>query len=222
MKKFAIILTLLFITTASAHSYEQHYKPNVGLIHGTEDAKEVSCRYGRAYVYDKYIIYTAKSPDFEGKNIFVFDTNGKETDPCTLNPKDSSYFIKAGEFGGANEFTGLLGDMLFLDQWTGRDHKRLLIIDIPKQSLLFFDWYDDPEISNGILSYNKVLKAGKKVVKSIPCPEAKTWIAEGLLPIYIQKAELNLETMKKDIDPARTCKAVAPITGAKKSRYSGH
>ena len=64
--------------------------------------------------------------------------------------------------------------------------------------------------------------AGKKTKKDIPCPEAAMWEEEGLLPIYIQKAEVNMETMKREVNPERSCKSAARIEAAMKSRYSGH
>ncbi len=217
----SIFLTFLFLTTASALSYEQQYKQVVPLIPGTETAEVKTCESGKAYVYDFYTIYSVRSKDFEGQNTYIFKTEEVQ-DPCNLNLKRAYYFIKAGEFGGANQFVGLLGEQLFLDQWTGRDHKRVLIIDLPTKSLSFFDWYDDPKIENDVLYYNKVLKGGKRTKKSIPCEEAEKWESEGLLPIYYQKAQVNLETMKRTVDEARTCKPVTPIPAAQKSRYSGH
>lgn len=216
-----IILTLLFLTTASALSYEQQYTQSVPLIPGTKETEKQTCPDGTAYVYDIYTIFSVKSPDFEGRITYIFKTKEGQ-DPCDLNLKRAYYLIKAGEFGGANQFVGLLGEKLFLDQWTGRDHKRVLIIDLPTKSLSFFDWYDDPRIENDVLYYNKVLKGGKRTKKSIPCPEAEKWESEGLLPIYYQEAQVNLETMKRTVDEARTCKPVAPIVGSKGNRYGGH
>jgi hypothetical protein len=221
MKKLTLTIICLFITATAALPYEQQYKQTVSLIPGTESAEILSCPSGKAYVYDTYTIYSAKSPNFEGKNIYVIKTKESQ-DPCRLDLTNAYYLIKAGEFGGANQFIGLVGEMLFLDQWTGRDHKRVLIIDIPTKSLSFFDWYDDPRIEDGVLYYNKVLKGGKSNKRNIPCPEAGKWESEGLLPIYIQKAQLNLTTMKKSVDESRTCKPVTPIEGAKGSSYRGH
>ena len=217
----AHIAAILLITTASALSYEQQYTQTVPLIPGTETTEIQTCKNGKAFVYDTYSIYSIRSPDFEGQNIFIFKTKEGQY-PCGLNPKKAYYTIQAGEFGGANEFTGLLGNKLFIDQWTGRDHKRVLIIDLTTKSLTFFDWYDDPKIENDVLYYNKVLKGGKRTKKSIPCPEAKKWESEGLLPIYIQRARVDLSTMKRTVDEARTCKPVTPIAGAKNSSYGGH
>ncbi len=221
MKKLTLTLILVLITSASALSYEQQYKQIVPLIPGTEIAEIKTCEGGKAYIYDAYTIYSVRSPDFEGRITYIFKTEEGQ-DPCGLNLKKAYYMIKAGEFGGANQFIGLLGERLFLDQWTGRDHKRVLIIDLPTKSLAYFDWYDDPKIENDVLYYNKVLKGGKSNKKNIPCPEAEKWESEGLLPIYYQQAQVNLETMKRTVNEARTCKPVTPIAGSKGNKYGGH
>lgn len=221
MKKLTLTITLLLITTALANAYEQRYKVVAPLVPGTDKVEEVSCPVGKAFVYDVYTIYSEASPDYEGQDLFIHKTEDGQ-DPCRLAKQNAYYFIRAGQFGGANQFVGMYGDKLFLDQWPGRDHKRLLILELPTRSILFFDWYDEPELRDDTLYYNKVLKAGKKTKKDIPCPEAAMWEEEGLLPIYIQKAEVNMETMKREVNPERSCKSAARIEAAMKSRYSGH
>jgi len=221
MKHLTLALIILLITTSASLSYEQQVDLYTQLIPGTDAAIVKNCGTGTTYTYDAYTVYAVKSPDFEGQNIYVFKTTEGQ-DPCALDIKKTYNTIKAGQFGGANVFSGLVGDDLFIDQWTGRDHKRVLIIDLATKSLLFFDWYDEPRIEDGVLYYNRVLKASKSTKKNIPCPDAEKWESEGLLPIYIQKAEVNLTTMKKTFDKTRSCKPVTPIAGAKSSSYQGH
>lgn len=181
-------------------------------VPGADAALITECRGGTAYTYNKYIIYTRQSPSFEGQDIYIFEKGSGGQDPCAVDIKKVWYVINAGEFQGANTFAGVYGNDLFIDQWPGQEHKRLLIIDIGTKSLVFFDWYDAPAIEYGTLRYNRVLKARKSVRKKIPCPEAEKWEQEGKAVLYVEAMTLDLATMKKEASGRFSCKPAEAIT----------
>lgn len=208
MPKFhtaALILAALAALLASPARLPA-YEPEIMFgIPGADTPEAKECGAANAYTYDKYIIYTRKSASFSGQDIFVFERGGADGDPCALDPKDAWYAINAGEFGGSNTFLGMRGEYLFIDEWPGRDHKRLLVVDGGNRSLVFFDWYADPLIDDGKLTYNRVLKASKHTKKSVPCPDAAKWESEGLLVVYTEKMSLDLATMKSSHSNEFSC-----------------
>jgi hypothetical protein len=181
-------------------------------IPGADPAQKKECDSGTAYVYPKYIIYTRKSPAFEGQDIFVYKPSSGVPDPCPLAARNAWYTINAGEFGGANTFAGMHGGCLLIDEWPGRDHKRLLIIDVGLRSLVYFDWYADARIESETLRYNRVLKAGRKTKKEIPCPDAEKWEKEGKAVLYVEEMTLDLRTMKEKHSGKFFCEPAPAIT----------
>ncbi len=205
-------VTAAFVILLASHAALGSDTAGAPLIPGSDPAEVRQCPDGAAYVYPAYIIYTRKSPYFEGQDIYVFKPRGPVEDPCALASREAYYTINAGEFGGANTFVGMHGVDLFIDEWPGRDHKRLLVVDADKKSLVYFDWYADPAIEGDILRYNRVLKASKGTKKKIPCPDAEKWEKEGFAVLYVEKMTLDLGTMKKTHSGDFFCKQAAPVT----------
>jgi hypothetical protein len=191
------------------------------MVPGSDPAEVKQCGGGAAYIYSEYIIYTSKSPSFEGQDIYVFKPRAAVPDPCSLAGRDAFYTINAGEFGGANTFIGMHGGHLFIDEWPGRDHKRLLVIDVAQKSLVYFDWYADPAIEKDTLRYNRVLKASGSVKKEIPCPDAGKWEKEGKAVLYVEKMTLDLRTMSETHSDEFFCEPAPAIT-KRASDYTIH
>lgn len=185
---------------------------NVPMIPGSDPADVKQCDGGTAYVYSNYIIITRKSPSFEGQDIYVYKPRAAVSDPCSLAGRDTFYTINAGEFGGSNTFTGMHGDYLFIDEWPGRDHKRFLVINVTDKSLVYFDWYADPDIEKDTFRYNRVLKASGSVKKKIPCPDAEKWEKEGKAVLYVEKMTLDLETMNETHSDEFFCEPALAVT----------
>jgi hypothetical protein len=203
----AAILSLL--AASGAYTAEAADRP---LIPGSDPAEVKQCGGGAAYIYPEYIIYTSKSPSFEGQDIYVFKPRAAVPDPCSLAGRDAFYTINAGEFGGANTFIGMHGGYVFIDEWPGRDHKRFLVIDAAQKSLVYFDWYADPGIEKDTLRYNRVLKASGSVKKKIPCPDAGKWEKEGKAVLYVEKMTLDLKTMSETHTDEFLCEPAPAIT----------
>lgn len=212
MLRHIIVITFAAFLIALASFSQAAELPGWFGIPGADPAQKKVCDDGTAYVYPKYIIYTRKSPAFEGQDIYVYKPSAGVPDPCPLAARNAWYTINAGEFGGANTFIGMHGGYLFIDEWPGRDHKRLLIIDVGLKSLVYFDWYADARIESETLLYNRVLKASKAVKKEIPCPDAEKWKKEGFAVLYVEKMTLDLGTMKETHSGNFFCKQAAPIT----------
>lgn len=207
LKSTLITLLLLLTFTHTVNAGEKFGVP------GTEAPVSVAaCGEGNAYIYKKYMVYARKSPSFEGQDIMIYETDSPPADPCSLAGSDPFYTIKAGEFQGANTFAGLYGKYLLIDQWPGKEHKRLLIIDISNKSLVFFDWYAEPVIKDGTLHYYRVLKARKSVREKISCPDAGKWEKEGKTALYVEKMSVDLATMKKSASGDFSCIEAEPIT----------
>ena len=214
MQKILFILSLTFVlSTALTHAEAK-------LIPGTDKPKIKDCGdSGTVYEYDNYIIYTQPSGDFEGVNTFIFAPMAKD-DLCELNPRLAHYAVGVGEFGGVNKFAGKYENLIFLDQWTGRNFKRLLAINVDNKSLVFLDTYAEPEIEGGELNYFRTLKSKRKSVRDkIPCPEATEWEAQGKQVLYVEKMTANLETMKKVESGERSCMPTEPIGTTKPRTY---
>ncbi|MEQ9617588.1 MAG: hypothetical protein RIG61_00245 [Deltaproteobacteria bacterium] len=214
------IAALVFFITAAVYPHRARSEEQFG-IPGADAATITECKGGTAYAYNNYLIYTRKSPSFEGQDIYIFDKSGKDAEPCSLDARKTYYTINAGEFQGSNTFSGIYKNYLFIDQWPGEEHKRLLAIDLPSRSLVFFDWYADPVIENGALHYNRVLKARKSVREKIPCPDARKWEAEGKTALYIEKMSVDLGTMKKNPSGEFSCKPGEAIV-KRASDYNMH
>jgi hypothetical protein len=206
----AIVLAAL-ITALAASAQGEEFTGWFG-IPGADPAWKKECGGGTAYVYPKYIIYTRKSPAFEGQDIYVYKPASGVPDPCPLAARNAYYTISAGEFGGANTFVGMHGGYLLVDEWPGRDHKRLLVIDVAKRSLVYFDWYADARIEAETLLYNRVLKASKATRKNIPCPDAEKWEKEGSAVLYVEGMTLDLGTMKETHSGKFFCEPAPAIT----------
>jgi hypothetical protein len=213
-----------FIILTAAFSYSQDsYKLEEKLIPGSDKAVIAQCTDGSTvYTYGNYEIHAKPSADFEGSDIYIYKSNPKDTDPCTSYHPEPYYYIKAGEFGGSNTFYGLYVNLLFLDQWTGRDFKRLLAINLDSKSLVFFDTYAKPEIKNGKLNYFRTLKAKRKsVTDKIPCPDAEELKAHKKQVLYVEKMSVDLGTMKKEPSGEFSCMPTELIGAAAPKKY-GH
>ncbi len=227
MRKFAIlslsITFFLVLTTAYSYSAGVYDQSNIKLIPGSNTPVVKDCLgLNYVYIYGDYVIYTQKSGDFEGSNIYIFHPQAQNNDPCSVSYSNAEYTINAGEFGGANTFSGVYGNLLFMDQWTGRDFKRLLAINMDSKSLVFFDTYAKPEIKNGKLNYFRTLKAKRQSVKDkIPCPKATQWKSQGKQVLYVEKMSVDLSTMKKDPSGVFSCMPTDPIGTAAPKKY-GH
>ena len=184
-------------------------------IPGADLPKTTECGDNYAYAYDKYTIYTRKSPYFEGQDIFIHKPASPVSDPCALGTKNAWYTINAGEFGGSNTFLGMHGDYLFVDEWPGEEHKRLLVINAGTRSLVYFDWYTDPLIDEGKLIYNRMLKTGRKAKEEVACPDAEKWEKEGLIILYAEKMTLDLGTMKETHSGQFFCEPGQPVKKGK-------
>ena len=213
-----ILITIVVLTTANTYPSDQE-----SLIRGSNKAEIKHCKdFITAYIYDYYVIYTQTSGDYEGSNIYVFKTPDMSNDPCDVDFKSADYTILVGEFGGANQFIGAYESIIFLDQWTGRDFKRLLGIDVDSKSLVFLDTYAEPEIKGGALLYFRTLKAKRQSVRDkIPCPKAQEWKAEGKQVLYVEKMNVDLSTIKKEHSGEFLCIPSEPILSVKPRSY-GH
>ncbi len=219
---FSSVTIAAFILLTSAISYSKEgYLPK--LISGTDKSKLAQCTDGSTvYTYENYEIHTKPSEDFVGNNIKIYKPRPKVSDPCTSYHSKPYYFIKAGEFGGANTFIGVYGKLLFIDQWTGRDFKRLLAINLDNKSLVFFDTHTEPSIKNGKLQYFRTLKAKRQSVRDkISCPEAEEWESEGKQVLYVEKMSVDLSTMKKEPSSEFSCMPAEPVASTTLKRY-GH
>ena len=215
------IAVFIILTAAFSYSEEGYVLDNVELIPGTDKPVIVSCTdLSTVYNYKDHEIHARPSPDFEGSNIHIYKLQPKGNDPCTTDHPEAYYLIKAGEFGGANTIAGVYGNLLFIDQWTGRDYKKLLIINLDTKSLVFFDTYAEPEIRAGKLNYFRTLKAKRKSVRDkIPCPKAQKWKSEGKQVLYVEKMSVHLGTMRKEPSGEFSCMSTEPIGTAAPKRY---
>lgn len=211
-------MTLALLALLAGAAYPA---PDGPMFPGSDPAVVKECGGGAAYVYPEYVVYTSKSPSFEGQDIRVYKPRAAVDDPCALADREAYYTLNAGEFGGANTFAGMHGGLMLVDEWPGRDHKRLLVIDAALKSLVYFDWYADPAIEKDTLRYNRVLKASRSVKKEIPCPDAEKWEKEGKAVLYVEKMTLDLTTMKETHSEEFFCKPATAIT-KKAARYTIH
>lgn len=224
MRKITYLITLfLILTTINSYSSGVYDQSDIKLIQGTDKPEVKECKnLSYVYIYDNYIIYTNKSGDFEGSNIYIFHPLAQKNDPCSIRYSNASYTIKAGEFGGANTFTGVYENLLFMDQWTGRNFKRLLAVNLDNKSLVFFDTYTEPSIEDNQLKYFRTLKSKRQSVRDkIPCPKAEAWKSEGKQVLYVEQMSVDLGTMKKQASGEFSCMPTEPIgiTGPKKYGY---
>lgn len=224
MKKL-IQLTLtitLFILISGVYSHATG-ENEAELIPGSDKPQIIKCNeINDAYVYDDFLIYTGSAIDYKGSNIYIFNPKLKRSNPCDPDLKKVSYIIRVGELGGANKFIGAHDNIIFLDQWTGRDFKRLLGINIDTNSLVLIDTYTKPEILNNEMTYFRTLKAKRQSVRDkIDCPEAAVWESEGKQVLYVEKIIVDLNTMKKYPTDQFSCIPSEPIESVKPRSY-GH
>ncbi len=218
----SLALILLSVPLARAeYTDAPDEPPRAAIIPGTETPKVKECPGSTAYIYKVYTVVVERSPAFYGNDHYIYKPRKNGANPCKLSPQNSYFTINAGEFGGSNTFAGIYGDLVFLDQWTGYDRKRMVIYDLAKKSIVHFDWFLNPSIDDGVLSYDRSLKASRSTRDKIPCPEAGKWRDEGLSVKYIEAMSVNLETMDKRKSGNFSCTAVAPVKNAKPSRYGG-
>jgi hypothetical protein len=204
-----ILTAILLVLLAAAGAKGAADAPT---IPGSDPAETKECPGGAAYVYPEYIVYTSKSPSFEGLDLYVYKPRAHVEDPCSLAGRDAFYSVNAGEFGGANSFIGMHGGYLFIDEWPGRDHKRFLVIDVAQKSLVYFDWYADPAIEKDTMRYNRVLNTSSSVKKEIPCPDAEKWEKEGKAVLYVEKMTLDLRTMSETHSDEFFCEPARAVT----------
>ena len=212
LKHSAFIFYSAFLILCAAIAFRAAAAGEPALIPGSDPASVRECGSGTAYVYPEYVVYTSKSPSFEAQDINVYKPSGVVDDPCRLAGREAYYTLNAGEFGGANTFAGMHGGYMLIDEWPGRDHKRILVIDVALKSLVYFDWYADPVIEKNTLRYNRVLQASRSVKEDIPCPDAEKWEKEGKAVLYVEKMTLDLGTMKETHSDEFFCKPAPAIT----------
>lgn len=209
------VLAILSATASASLADEPKPPP---MIDGADASSIVECGEWTSYAYRDYVVNTRRSPDFAGQDIYIFKRPASLDDPCRLRPYNTWYKINAGEFGGSNVFLGMRGGLLFVDEWPGRDHKRLLIIDAAAKSLVYFDWYTGPVLEGGTLHYRRVLKTSRKTKSSIQCPDAAKWEKEGKQVLYTEKMSLDLVTMKATSSGEFSCEPSEAIQRA--TRYT--
>jgi len=225
-KYISLILAITFfiaLTTMYSYSKEGYDQLKSKLIPGTDKPQIKQCGDAdTAYIYDDYAIYTQPSGDYDGSNIYIFKSRAQLNDPCKVDYKRAYFTIRVGEFGGVNVYAGAYKNLIFLDQWTGRNFKRLLGIDVETKSLVFLDTYADPEIQGDTLIYYRTLKAKRQSVRDkIPCPEAVDWESQGKQVLYVEKMSIDLGTIKKQPSGEFSCIPSEPIGSVKPKSY-GH
>lgn len=224
MNKFIkLTLTIVFFIIISAFYSFAAQENEPELIPGSDKPEIIECNdMNTAYTYDDYLIYTGAFLDYKGSNIYIFNPKLRTDNPCDPDLKKASYVIRVGEFGGANKFIGAHENIIFLDQWTGRNFKRLLGIDIDTKSLVLIDTYAEPVILKNEMNYYRTLKAKRQSVRDkIDCPEASVWESEGKQVLYVEKMSVNLSSMKKYSTGQFSCIPSEPIDSVKPRSY-GH
>jgi len=210
------MLAVLAMPAATAPHASAYEPEPPAMLEGADKPSVERCGEWTSYEYKDYVVNTRHSAAFAGQDIFVFKRPANLEDPCSLRPYNVWYTINAGEFGGANAFLGMHGGLLFIDEWPGRDHKRILIIEAAAKSLVYFDWYTDPVLRGDTLQYKRVLKASRKTKSSISCPDAAKWEEEGKLALYTENMSLDLATMKAAASGEFSCEPGPAIQRARR------
>lgn len=187
---------LLFIGCPSSNDATTSGK-KAGLIPGTENPQLKKCQKGTAYIYKDYEIHVEPSPELNGMNIFIYNSEVSEGNPCNLDRTNASHIIGTGETEGNNFFAGIYENYLFIDQETGVDQRILSIYDLKNKKLILFSEYSDPELKDGVLTYYKTLVPEPGVIKNIPCPDASKWTEQGLTVLYERKETFTLESQTR-------------------------
>jgi hypothetical protein len=105
--------------------------------------------------------------------------------------------IMASDAEDSCSFQGGSGDVAIMDCGTGPDPRRLMVLDLKRESVLLDAWYRGEGEDGLLLRDNRLLEWTAEVPEPLPrpaCPEAARWDEYGLSISYKQLHTLDLGT----------------------------
>lgn len=167
--------------------------PSVTLFPGTETPQVKQCPSGAAYIYKEYTIYVTETPGSPGQDIHI--SKSPAGDPCGPDKGGQYFTVLASGLGGADYFSGISGDYLFIDQGTGPSYRTLSIFDMRDKTYpLRAVRYADAGIEDGTFTYYETMDEVEGALAKIPCPKAPEWKRQGLNVVYEEQMSFDLKT----------------------------
>lgn len=200
MRTALLAAVMLVISSAAASAQkEAPAPPSVSLFPGTETPRVKQCPSGAAYIYKEYRIYVTQTPGSPGQDIYISKSPSPPSDPCGPDKCGQYFPIRAGDLGGADYFSGISGDYLFIDQGTGPSYRTLSIFDMRDKTYpLRAVRYADAGIEDGIFTYYETMDEVEGALAKVPCPKASEWKRQGLTVVYEEQMSFDLKTGRQD------------------------
>lgn len=193
----AAVMLVISSSVTAAQTETPAPPPSVTLFPGTETPQVKQCPPGAAYIYKEYTIYVTETPGSPGQDIHI----GKSPagDPCGPDKGGQYFTVLASGLGGADYFSGISGDYLFIDQGTGPSYRTLSIFDMRDKTYpLRAVRYADAGIKNGIFTYYETMDEVEGALAKIPCPKAPEWKRQGLDVVYEEQMSFDLKTGRQN------------------------
>ena len=193
----AAVMLVISSSGAAAQTETPAPPPSVTLFPGTETPQAKQCPSGAAYIYKEYTIYVTETPGSPGQDIRI----GKSPagDPCGADNGGQYFTVLASGLGGADYFSGISGDYLFIDQGTGPSYRTLSIFDMRDKTYpLRAVRYANAVIENGTFTYYETMDEVDGALAKIPCPKAPEWKRKGLNVVYEEQMSFDLKTGRQN------------------------
>lgn len=191
---FVIFLLLLAVNAYASYPYIRGIE--VPIKNSSSKGSSSGC-----YVYQKYIVVTARSARDNGDIIAVRERASVDDFTCNKASESSEVFI----IDGASEtFVGIYRHFLFTDSGTGPDGRGIGIYDLAKKKHVYYAIYsgDEMKIEHDALIFYKDIEKNKS---KKPCPKAEKFNSDGLDFGFEQEVRIDLESLREVAIGEITC-----------------
>lgn len=179
---FCACLTLLFGRAFAAETFTG--------IKGAETGELTFNGNLACYAYQKYTVINRSSGDSVGSDILV-KSKGRKAAKCDWNERGAALSLKNS---GADYFSGLYSNFLFVDSGTGPSGRRLTVYDLEKSTSAYSTEYaGEAALEKDALRFwlpSGAPKTGDN------CPRREEWEKQGLTPSLEEDVRLDLKTLK--------------------------
>ncbi len=161
-------------------------------IKGCDKAQHTETKLGNAFTYSQAKVTTVASEEGVGEEIYVNLPNQKDT--FTIENIDAYHFM------------GIKNDLLFVDNGTGTNGRKLLVYDLKTRKLAHETLYEgDLSIEKDKIRYKTPIDTRNIRLMASVCPDKEKWEKQGLSAGYAQFVVFDLATKEAEETGEYTC-----------------
>lgn len=170
-------------------------------IPGTDVPETITTDTGVCYVYARYVVQVDERADVPGNRVRLYErAAGGSPEALCRSTAEADFSLNED----AVFFFGLQDSLLFADAGTAPGSRGLLIYNLARRERVYEGPYAIPIelVDDRYLSYPVEVAAPGRTV---PCPDADEWRANGLQVVYQEQVRLDLTTFSVERTGQLSC-----------------